>query len=167
MGFSPKARPPGQSNSAYPSGTRGPLHCAVKQVNYLLARIRGEVDPLRTKAAALIKDQRDLAMQMICQLDWRDFETLIDLIFARGGWQRQSAVGGNQADVDMVLTQPTTTETAWVQVKSRSSQAELDDYYQRFRNDGSFDRFFFIYHSAPKILRMPDSAGSDFGRLSG
>src|SRR6188472_2631257 len=26
MGFSPKARPPGQSNSAYPSGTRGPPH---------------------------------------------------------------------------------------------------------------------------------------------
>ena len=86
--------------------------CAVKQVNYLLARIRGEVDPLRTMAVSLIKDQRDLASQMICRLDWRDFETLIDLIFARGGWQRQSAVGGNQADVDIVLTQPTTNEIA-------------------------------------------------------
>ena len=60
----------------------------------------------------------------------------------------------------MVLTQPTTNEVAWVQVKSRSSQAELDDYYRRFRNDGSFDRFFFVCHSAPKILRMPDSADS-------
>jgi hypothetical protein len=35
--------------------------CSVKQAKYLLARIRGEVDPLRTKAAALINDQRDLA----------------------------------------------------------------------------------------------------------
>lgn len=132
--------------------------CAVKQASYLLARIRGEVDPLCTKAKTLIKSQRDLASQMLCRLDWRDFETLIDLIFARGGWQRQSAVGGGQADVDMVLTQPTTNETAWVQVKSRSSQAELDDYLRRFRNDGSFDRFFFIYHSAPKALRIPDAA---------
>jgi hypothetical protein len=74
---------------------------------------------------------------MICRLDWRVFETLIDLILARGGWQRQSAVGGNQADVDMVLTQPITTEIAWVQVKSRSTQAELDDYVRRFHNDGS------------------------------
>ncbi|MDR6305999.1 hypothetical protein GGQ85_003727 [Nitrobacter vulgaris] len=141
--------------------------CAVKQANYLLARIRGEVDPLRTKAAALIKDQRTLASQMICRLDWRDFETLIDLIFARGGWQRQSAVGGNQADVDMVLTQPTTNEIAWVQVKSRSSQAELDDYCLRFRNDGSFDRFFFICHSTPKILKMLTPPVRNFGRLSG
>jgi hypothetical protein len=132
--------------------------CAVKQANYLLARIRGDVDPLCTKAATLIKDQRDLASQMVCRLDWRDFETLIDLIFARGGWQRQSAVGGNQADVDMVLTQPTTNETAWVQVKSRSSQGELDDYLRRFHNDGSFNRFFFICHSAPRVLRMPDAA---------
>jgi hypothetical protein len=95
---------------------------------------------------------------MLRRLDWRDFETLIDLIFARGGWQRQSAVGGNQADVDMVLTQPTTNETAWVQVKSRSSQGELDDYLRRFHNDGSFNRFFFICHSAPRVLRMPDAA---------
>ncbi|MEO7012555.1 MAG: hypothetical protein ABI146_09555 [Nitrobacter sp.] len=78
----------------------------------VLARIRAEVDPLCTKAETLIKSQRDLASQMICRLDWRDFETLIDLIFARGGWQRQSAVGGGQADVDMVLTQPTTNEIA-------------------------------------------------------
>jgi hypothetical protein len=36
-------------------------------------------------AVSLIKDQRDLASQMICRLDWRDFETLIDLIFAGEG----------------------------------------------------------------------------------
>jgi hypothetical protein len=63
-------------------------------------------------------------------------------------------VGGNQADVDMVLTQPTTNEIAWVQVKSRSTQAELDDYVRRFHTDGSFHRCYFIYHSAPKELRM-------------
>jgi hypothetical protein len=43
--------------------------CAVKQVSYLLARIRGEVDPLRAKAATLINEQRNLASQMICRLD--------------------------------------------------------------------------------------------------
>ena len=63
--------------------------------------------------------------------------------------------------MNIVLTQPTTNEVAWVQVKSRSTQAELDDYVRRFHNDGSFNCRFFIYHSAPKILRMPDSAGSE------
>lgn len=67
----------------------------------------------------------------------------IRICFARGGWQRQSAVGGDQADVDIVLTQPTTNEVAWVQVKSRSSQAELDECLRRFRYDCSFDLFVF------------------------
>jgi hypothetical protein len=39
------------------------------------------------------------------------------LIFTRGGWQRTGALGGGQADVDLVLKQPITAETAWVQVK--------------------------------------------------
>jgi hypothetical protein len=47
--------------------------CAVKQANYLLARIRGEVDALSIKALALTTDQQKLALQMICRLDWRDF----------------------------------------------------------------------------------------------
>src|SRR5207244_11593485 len=65
-----------------------------------------------------------------------DFETLVDLIFARGGWQRSSALGKHQPDVDLILTQPTTDETAWVQIKSKASQAELNDYLGRFRRDG-------------------------------
>jgi hypothetical protein len=74
----------------------------------------------------------EIGLRMIRQLDWRDFETLVDLIFARGGWQRSSVLGKGQADVDLILTQPTIGETAWVQIKSGTSQAELDDYVGRF-----------------------------------
>ena len=56
---------------------------------------------------------------------------------AHGGWQRSSVLGKDQADVDLILTQPTIGETAWVQIKSQSSQAELNDYLGRFRRDGS------------------------------
>jgi len=38
-----------------------------------------------------------------------------------------AAVGMDQADVDLILMQPTIGETAWVQIKSGTSQAELDD----------------------------------------
>jgi Restriction endonuclease len=69
----------------------------------------------------------EIGLRMIRQLDWRDFETLVDLIFSRGGWQRSSVLGKNQADVDLILSQPTIGETAWVQIKSGTSQAELDD----------------------------------------
>jgi hypothetical protein len=54
----------------------------------------------------------------------------------------------------LVLKQPISGETAWVQVKSRSSQADLDDYLGRFERHGRFDRFFFIYHSATRPIRM-------------
>jgi hypothetical protein len=32
---------------------------------------------------------------------------------AHGGWQRSSVLGKDQADVDLILTQPTIGETAW------------------------------------------------------
>jgi hypothetical protein len=128
--------------------------CAVKQADYLLRRIRGESEPLRTKAGTLISDLEATAQDMIRRLDWRDFETLIDLIFCRGGWHRISQLGGGQSDVDLLLRQPITGETAWVQVKSRSSQAEFEDYLARFRRDGSCDRFFFVYHSAAQPIKL-------------
>ena len=98
---------------------------------------------------------REIGLRMIRQLDWRDFETLVDLIFARGGWQRSSVLGKDQADVDLILTQPTIGETAWVQIKSKTSQAELNDYLGRFRRDGSCHRFFFVCHSAAGALSLP------------
>jgi hypothetical protein len=62
--------------------------CAIKHEDYLLRRIRGEADPLHAQAIALKVKMHEIGLRMIRQLDWRDFETLVDLIFARGGWQR-------------------------------------------------------------------------------
>lgn len=133
--------------------------CTIKRADYLLRRIRGETDPLHGQAIALRAEMRDIGLRMIRQLDWRDFETLVDLIFARGGWQRSSALGRHQPDVDLILTQPTTDETAWVQVKSKANQADLNDYLGRFQGDGSCNRFFFICHSAAGPLSLPAEPG--------
>jgi hypothetical protein len=92
---------------------------------------------------------------MIRQLHWQEFETLVDLLFARGGWRRNSVLGEDMPDVDLVLDQPITGETAWVQVKTGTRQAELDDYLGRFREDGSYDRFYFLCHTSPGPLRLP------------
>ncbi|HEV7876834.1 restriction endonuclease [Bradyrhizobium sp.] len=132
--------------------------CAIKQADYLLRKICDQIDPFRAAANALQTETTQLAVKMIRQLDWRDFETLVDLIFMRGGWQRISALGREQADVDLILKQPVTGETAWVQVKSRSTQPELDQYLDRFQRHGSCDRFFFVYHSAAKPLSAPADA---------
>jgi hypothetical protein len=44
----------------------------------------------------------------------------MNLIFAHGGWRRSSVLGKDQADVDLILTQPTIGENAWVQIKISS-----------------------------------------------
>ena len=93
---------------------------------------------------------------MIAALHWADFETMVDLIFARTGWQRVSRVGETQTDVDLVLEQPTIGEKALVQVKSKARQATLDDYIDRYRQSGAYQRFFFVCHSPSKALDPVD-----------
>src|ERR1700737_484042 len=117
------------------------------------------VRPSKRQATTLKVEMREIGLRMIRQLDWRDFETLVDLIFARGGWQRSSVLGKDQADGDPILTQPPIGETAWAQIKSGTSQAELDEYLGRCGRAGSWDRFFFVCHSAAGALSLPAQPG--------
>jgi Restriction endonuclease len=133
--------------------------CRVKAVNaqdYLLRRINGIEEPLITRANAAKAAMVAVASDMIAQLHWADFETLVDLIFGRTGWQRVSRVGGTQKDIDLVLQQPTTGELVFVQVKSKATQAVLDDYIERFRASGVYDRMFFMCHSPTGALSTPE-----------
>lgn len=144
--------------------------CTIEQEEYLLRRILGEEEPLLLEARQLQSSLEGITQRMIAQLDWRDFEILVDLIFARNGWQRQSALGDGEVDIDLMLNNPSTGESAWVQIKSRASQAVLDDYLDRFRRDGSCDRFYFVVHSAPARLALPEDrhihlwAGAELAR---
>ncbi|MET4183439.1 hypothetical protein ABIB94_005558 [Bradyrhizobium sp. JR7.2] len=128
--------------------------CSVRETDYLLRRIRGEDEPLRVKANQLLGNLTATAADLVRRLDWRDFETLIDLIFAHSGYKRQTALGGAQPDIDFVARQPLTGASAWVQVKSQASQAIFEDYLERFRREGSASSFFFVYHSAKRPIRM-------------
>ena len=132
--------------------------CQVKASAYLVRRINAVEEPLVAQARAARQAMIAVAAEMIAALHWADFETLVDLIFARTGWQRVSRVGEAQADVDLVLEQPTTGEKAFVQVKSKAGQAVLDDYVDRFRQSGTFQRFFFLCHSPSGTLATDDDA---------
>lgn len=130
--------------------------CTVEREDYLLRRIRGDEEPLLLEARRLQTELESITARMIAQLDWRDFEILVELILTRSGWQRQSAIGDGEVDVDLLLTNPMTAEAAWVQVKSTASQAVLDDYLERFRRDGSCERLYFVCHSPKGTLTLPD-----------
>jgi hypothetical protein len=130
--------------------------CSVKPVEYLLRRIRGDFDPLHQQADKLRGSMLETTLAMIQKLDPTEFETLVDLIFLRGGWQRAGVLGKSIPDVDLIVEQPATGETAWIQVKSGATQAMLEDYLARFTADGSCDRFFFACHSPKGPLSLPD-----------
>jgi hypothetical protein len=132
--------------------------CQVKERDYLLRRINATMDPIVAEAVEARRKMMVVALKMIRGLHWADFETLADLIFTRSGWQRSTPVGAGLADVDILMEQPTTGETAFVQVKSRADQSVLDDYLDRFRASG-FDRFLFVCHSARGALTLPNERG--------
>ncbi len=133
--------------------------CDVPAAAYLLRRIRGEPNPVHEEAVAVKARMQDIARRMIAELHWAEFETLVDLMFARGGWRRTSTLGKTMPDVDLILDQPVTGERAWVQVKSRATQSALDDYLGRFERDGSCERFFFVCHSPAGALVLEAGPG--------
>lgn len=132
--------------------------CQVKAPDYAVRRINGAEEPVTVRARAARAALIAVAGEMIAGLHWADFETLVDLIFARAGWQRVSRVGETLSDVDLILEQPATGETAFVQVKSKAGQAVLDDYADRFRRSEAYDRMFFVCHTPRGALSARDTA---------
>ena len=130
--------------------------CEVEVPDYAIRRINNEEDPVVRRAQEIRTAMTAAAAKMITNLHWADFETLVDLIFTRSGWRRVSRVGGPQKDVDLILKQSTIDETAFVQVKSKAGQAVLDDYVDRFRQGGIYDRMFFVCHAPRGRLAATD-----------
>ena len=60
--------------------------CAVRAGDYLLRRINGEEEPVLQAATAARSAMIVSARAMIAELHWADFEVMVDLILARGGW---------------------------------------------------------------------------------
>lgn len=132
--------------------------CSVDRQEYALRKIRDQEAPLLLKARELQAALNGVIESMIASLDWRDFEVLVDLLFSRSGWQRQSAVGDGEVDLDLALSNQAAGETARVQIKSQANQPTLDDYLNRFRLEGGSDHFFFVCHSSSG-LTLPAERG--------
>ena len=126
--------------------------------DYLLRKINGEDEPALRAATSALNAMRSAAKSMIAELHWADFEIMVDLIFARGGWQRVSVLGGTMADIDLLIEQPTIGEVASVQVKSRASQAVLDEHMSHFAASG-LTRTFFVCHSPDGPLSTGGTPG--------
>jgi len=115
--------------------------------DYVIRRIKGETRPSVERALAATREMRKAAIGLMKDLDPKDFEILIDLIFSSSGWRRLGPVGRTQATLDLNLVLPTTGERAFVQVKSKTTSAQLAEYVAKIDDQGEDVRMFYIYHS--------------------
>jgi hypothetical protein len=121
--------------------------CEVSCEDYLIRRINGLSEPLVIQSNQARDKLVDTIAQAIKSLHWADFETLVDVMFARSGFFRTSVTGGIQKSFDLILEQPVLRERCAVQVKAAAGQQQLDEFVDAADGVGSFDRLFFVCHT--------------------
>jgi hypothetical protein len=121
--------------------------CNVKAADYLIRRINGEKTPDVERAVAALAAMKASVLDLMRLLGPRDFELLVDLVFSTSGWRRLGVVGKTQKTLDLDLLLPSTGERAFVQVKSKTTSAELADYVDRLEELGPYDRMFYVFHT--------------------
>jgi len=94
--------------------------CRVSETGYLRNKINGREQPLVAEARGALAALQDKLEHVVRHLNWYDFETLIDLIFQRAGWQRLAMTGGTRKGLDIDLISPVSEERVAVQVKRHS-----------------------------------------------
>lgn len=137
------------------SGFRGTT-CQIEHADAVLRIINCEIDPWVEKAMVSREALVASLEKVIDRLYWKDFETLIDLIFQRSGWPRVSRVGGSQKLIEFELENPVTGERSFAQVKAQAGQNTLDDYVARFERDAGYKQMFFVCHTSKGNLRSDD-----------
>ncbi len=126
------------------------------EVTEYLLRIINEESSVSQILAQKARAEALKAMEgMIKSLQPGDFELFVELVFTRLGWQRTGSLGRTQKTVDMNLYLPASDENAFVQVKSRTTQAELQTYIDAFARRGE-NRMFFAYHTSKTPLVSED-----------
>lgn len=127
-------------------GYRGTI-CGVELQEYLQRKINGETQPeIQSTKEALIALKENIE-NLIKGLWWKDFELLIDLIFSQSGWQRISVLGKTEKDIDLDLFSPVTQRRAFVQVKSSTTESQIQSYCDIFNQHHQYDEMYFVFHT--------------------
>lgn len=90
-------------------------------------------------------------VKAVRELHWKDYETLVDLVFRDSGWVRVSVLGQHAKAYDLELREPITGDRYVVQVKSRAGLADLHGTISQFSAE-DYRRVFFLVHSPAKDL---------------
>lgn len=126
-------------------GFRGTA-CRVRHTDLLRRTLEGTRSPL---ACAISAQRAALAARLteaIKELHWKDFETLVALVFRNAGWVRVGVLGQHAKAYDLELREPITGDRYVVQVKSRATPADVVATGSSF-SDEDFRRVYFVVHS--------------------
>ena len=132
-------------------GFRGTI-CNVPEEKYALAKINGEQVKEVLEVEKAMSNLKAKLTFLIQNLQWKDFETLIDLIFRQAGWQRVGDRGKTQKTLDLELFAPVTGERGIVQIKAQSDLSEFLRYQDQFATMSDYDKFFYVVHTAKPNL---------------
>jgi len=134
-------------------GFRGTA-CRVGHLDILLRVINGEPSPdlqlLSKRRTALIEH----VSHCIQSLHWKDFETLVDLVFRASGWRRVGILGQTQKAIDLELVEPISGDRYQVQIKSRASRSELEDAVSAFPSENYRCLYFVVHSPDPSLAKM-------------
>jgi hypothetical protein len=132
-------------------GFRGTI-CEVPESEYVLLKINSKELSEVTEAKEALQNLELKISYLIRQLQCKDFEILIDLIFRQAGWQRLGVAGKAEKTLDLDLLSPVTNEKAIVQIKSSSNFDEFQRYVNEFKKMKNYDKLFYVVHSPEKKL---------------
>ncbi len=132
-------------------GFRGTI-CSVPEEKYVLAKINCEQMKEVVEVEQAMFDLKTKLTFLIQNLQWKDFETLVDLIFRQAGWQRVGDTGKTQKTLDLELFAPVTGERAIVQIKAQSDLQQFLSYQEQFATMNDYDKFFYVVHTAKNNL---------------
>jgi hypothetical protein len=132
-------------------GFRGTI-CSVKEFDYLVHKINGKLSAETQEAVKALENLERKIETLVRNLHWKDFETLVDLIFRQAGWQRVGILGGTEKTIDLDLLSPITSERYAVQIKSRAGRAEFENYQRRFTDMQGYNRLYFVVHTPSRDL---------------
>ena len=117
-----------------------------QNTEYLRNRLQGNLNPITIKVSHTLETLKEQTIEMLKHITPKDFELLIQLIFANSGWRQLFSTGGARATVDLEIQNPVTGDIAFVQVKSTTNTRELVDYFERAQRS-YHGRMFFVYHT--------------------
>lgn len=129
----------------------------------ILRIIRGEKNPHVAAAQEARSIYCSKISDVIKDLRWQDFESLMDMILARTGWARISSqglrdqsTGGVREGTDIDAENIASGDVALVQIKSSATQSDLNDYTERFKKRREYyTRMIFAVHT-PKVELKPE-----------